>query len=171
MLESLPEIFKLVPEVGMNVAMAIPYAESLNDVAAIEGRIIKTTGKVKAAGNVKFGSSSHLARYLLIIAEHDPYKKAAINLKFSEDILSLLKKHGLEISFYDRKKEPEEIKKVEGMTIPWGVQQAIKHAGKIPDVIYHKGEVGKEPMIVIFGKQACDLAKFTMQLARELEKA
>jgi hydroxymethylpyrimidine/phosphomethylpyrimidine kinase len=170
MLESSPEIFKLVPEVGMNVAMAIPYAESLNDVAAIEGRLVKTAGKVKAVGSVKFGSSSHLARYLLTMAEHNPYEKATINLKFSENILSLLKQHGLEISFYDRKEEPEEIKKVEGMTIPWGVQQAIKHAGKVPDVIYHKGEVGKEPMIVIFGKQAWDLAKFTIQLAKELEK-
>jgi len=170
LLETSPEIFKFVPEVGMNVAMAVPYAESLNDVAAIEGRLIRTVGKVKAVGNISFGSSSHLARYLLTITEHDLYKKAAINLKFSEDILSLLKQHGLEISFYDRKEEPEEIKKVEGMTIPWGVQQAIKRLGKVPDVIYHKGEVGKEPMIVILGKQACDLAKFATQLAKELEK-
>jgi hydroxymethylpyrimidine/phosphomethylpyrimidine kinase len=170
MLETSPEIFKLVAEVGMNVAMALPYAESLNDVAAIEGRLVRTVGRVKAVGNISFGSSSHLARYLLTITELDPYKKAAINLKFSEDILSLLKQHGLETSFYDRKEEPEEIKKVEGMTIPWGVQQAIKRLGKVPDVIYHKGEVGKEPMIVILGKQACDLAKFATQLAKELEK-
>ncbi|MFB0514542.1 MAG: thiamine-phosphate synthase family protein, partial [Candidatus Bathyarchaeia archaeon] len=98
------------------------------------------------------------------------YKKAAINLKFSEDILSFLKQHGLEISFYDREEEPEEIKKVEGMTIPWGVKEAIKRAGKVPDVIYHKGEIGKEPMIVIFGEQACDVAKLAIQLAKELKK-
>jgi hydroxymethylpyrimidine/phosphomethylpyrimidine kinase len=169
LLETSPEIFKFVPEVGMNVAMALPYAESLNDVAAIEGRLVRTVGRVKAVGNVSFGSSSHLARYLLTITEHDPYKKAAINLKFSEDILSLLKQHGLEISFYNRKEEPEEIKKVEGMTIPWGVKEAIKRAGKVPDVIYHRGEIGKEPMIVNFGKQACDVAKLAIQLAKKMK--
>lgn len=169
MLETSPEIFKLVPEVGMNVAMAVPYAESLDDVAAIEGRLVRTVGKVKAVGNVSFGCSSHLARYLLTITEHDPYKKASINLKFSEDILDFLKQRGLEISFYDRKEEPEEIKKVEGMTIPWGVKEAIKRAGKVPDVIYHRGEIGKEPMIVIFGEQACDVAKLAIQLAKKMK--
>ena len=169
MLETSSEIFKLVPEVGMNVAMAVPYAESLNDVAAIEGRLVRTVGKVKAVGSISFGSSSHLARYLLTITEHDSNKKAAINLKFSEDILSVLEQHGLEISFYDREEEPEEIKKVEGMTIPWGVQEAIKRAGKVPDVIYHRGEIGKEPMIVILGEQACDVAKLAIQLAKEMK--
>jgi len=171
MLETSPEIFKLVPEVGMNVAMAVPYAESLNDVAAIEGRLVRTAGKIKAAGNISFGSSSHLARYLLTITQHDPYKKAAINLKFSEDILGFLKRRGLEISFYDRKEEPEETKRVEGMTIPWGVKEAIKRGGKVPDAIYHKGEIGKEPMIVIFGKQARDIAKLATQLAKEMRMA
>jgi len=169
MLETSSEIFKLAPEVGMNVAMAVQYAESLNDVAAIEGRLVRTVGKVKAVGSISFGSSSHLARYLLTINEHDPNKKAAINLKFSEDILSVLEQHGLEISFYDREEEPEEIKKVEGMTIPWGVQEAIKRAGKVPDVIYHRGEIGKEPMIVILGDQACDVAKLAIQLAKEMK--
>jgi hydroxymethylpyrimidine kinase/phosphomethylpyrimidine kinase len=171
MLETSPEIFELVPEVGMNVAMAVPYAESLNDVAAIEGRLVRTVGKVKAVGNVSFGSSSHLARYLLTMTEYDPHKTAAINLKFSEGILSFLEKHGLEISFYDRKEEPEEVKKIEGMTIPWGVKEAIKRVGKVPDVIYHRGEIGKEPMIVIFGEQAYDVAKIAMQLAKEMKES
>ena len=168
MLEMSPEIFKLVPEVGMNVAMAIPYAESLNDVAAIEGRLIRTSGKVRAVGNSSFGCSSHLARYLLAVTEHDPYRKAAINLIFSEDILGFLKQRGLEISFYNREEEPEEVKKVEGMTVPWGVREAIERAGKVPDVIYHRGEVGKEPMIVIFGEQACDVANLAIQLAKKV---
>ncbi|MGC9346107.1 MAG: thiamine-phosphate synthase family protein [Candidatus Bathyarchaeales archaeon] len=160
----------LVPEVGMNIAMAIPYAESFDDVAAIEGRIVKTSKGARAAGNPKFGCSSHLARYILEIIEHDESKVAAINLKFLDEILKILEKWGMAISFYDRKKEPEEIKRVEGATVPWGVRKAIEKAGKVPDVIYHKGDVGKEPMIVILGEQAYDLAKLIVQLAREIEK-
>lgn len=170
LLEATPEVTMLVPEVGMNIAMAIPHAESIDDVAAIEGRIVKTSEGARAVGNPRFGCSSHLARYILEIIKHDENKRAVINLKFSDDILENLEKRGMTVSFYDRRKEPEEIKKVEGMTVPWGVKQAVNRIGKVPDVIYHRGDVGKEPMIVILGQQAYDLAKHTVQLAREIGK-
>jgi len=170
LLEATPEVAMLVPEVGMNIAMAIPHAESINDVAAIEGRIVKTSEGVRAAGNPKFGCSSHLARYILEIIKHDESKRAAINLKFSKNILKTLEKTSMTLSFYDRGKEPEEVKKVDGMTVPWGVKQAVNRIGQVPDVIYHRGDVGKEPMIVILGQQAYDLAKHTAQLAREIVK-
>jgi len=170
LIEATPEIAMLVPEVGMNIAMAIPYAEGIDDVAAIDGRIVKTSEGVRAAGNPKFGCSSHLAKYIIEVNRHDERKTAAINIKFLDDILKVLEKWDMTISLYDRKKEPEEIKRVEGMTIPWGVKEAIKKVGKAPDVIYHKGDVGKEPMIVIFGEQAYDLAKLSVQLAKEMKK-
>jgi hydroxymethylpyrimidine/phosphomethylpyrimidine kinase len=170
LIEASPEVAVLIPEVGMNIAMAIPYAEGVNDVAAIEGRIIKTLEGVKAVGNIKFGCSSHLAKYILEINKHDEMKAAAINLKFSEEALKILEKQGMTISFYDRRKEPKEIKMVEGKTIPWGVKEAIKRVGKAPDVIYHKGDIGKEPMIVIFGEEASDLAKLAVLLADEMRR-
>jgi hydroxymethylpyrimidine/phosphomethylpyrimidine kinase len=55
------------------------------------------------------------------------------------------------------------------MTITWGAKEAVKEVGKTPDVIYHRGDIGKEPMIVILGQEAYDLAKLTIQLARRVE--
>jgi len=169
LIEATLEVATLVPEVGMNIAMAIPYAEGINDVAAVDGRIVKTSEGVRA-GSPKFGCSSHLTKYIIEVTRCDETKTAAINIKFSNNILKALEKRGMTISLYDRRKEPEKIKRVEGMTIPWGVKEAIKKVGKAPDVIYHKGDVGKEPMIVIFGGQAYDLAKLVVQLAKEMEK-
>jgi len=169
LLEAQSEIATLVPEVGMNIAVAIPYAEGTDDVAAIEGRIVKTCEGARAVGNPKFGCSSHLAKYIIEIVRHDQRKRAAINLKFSEEILKALEKRGMTVSLYDRGKEPEEVKRIEGMTIPWGVKEAIKRFGKPPDVIYHRGDIGKEPMILVFGEQAFNLAKLVAQLAKELE--
>ncbi|MEM2675957.1 MAG: bifunctional hydroxymethylpyrimidine kinase/phosphomethylpyrimidine kinase [Candidatus Bathyarchaeia archaeon] len=165
LLETHPEVAELIPEVGMNVAMAVRYAENVNDIAAIDGRIVRTSSGVRAAGNPKFGCSRHLAKYLVEIVKHDEDKRAAINLRFSEETLKILEKRGLTISFYDRLKEPEEIKRVEGMTISWGVKEAIKSVGKVPDVIYHRGDVGKEPMIVVFGRDAFSLAKMVVEIA------
>jgi len=168
-LESSPDVVKLVPEVGMNVAMAIQYAESLNDVAALPGRIVKVSGQVKSLSCPTFGGSTHLAKYILEIMKHDPERKAAINVKFSEEMHNLLRRKKLKISFYDRTEEPEKIKKVEGMTIPWGVNQALKRIDGVPDVIYHRGDVGKEPMIVILGKEAKTLAEFVAETAKAMK--
>ncbi|MBS7646398.1 MAG: bifunctional hydroxymethylpyrimidine kinase/phosphomethylpyrimidine kinase [Candidatus Bathyarchaeia archaeon] len=168
LLEKHPEVAALVPEVGMNIAMAVRYAEKVNDIAAIDGRIVKTSSGVRA-GNPRFGCSHHLANYLIEVVKHEEDKRAAVNLKFSEETLKALEDIGLTVSFYDRTKEPEEIKMVEGMTIPWGVKEAIKKVGNVPDVIYHRGDIGKEPMIVIFGKDALSLAKLVVKIAEEIK--
>ena len=171
LLEATPAVAMLVPQVGMNIAMATPHAESIADVAAIDGRIAKVLKGVKAVGSPRFGCSSHLARYILGVTKHDSNKRATVNLKFSEEVLEVLERRGLKVSYYDRREEPEDIKRTEGMTIPWGVEQAIKRAGKVPDVIYHKGDVGKEPMIVILGEEASELARLVTQVATEIVKS
>jgi len=169
LLESAPEVLALVPEVGMNIAMAVPYAETIDDVAAIEGRIVKFRERPKAVGSSKFGASSHLAKYILEITKYDSAKRAAVNIKYSEKALKILGKKRLQLSFYDRKEEPRKIKEVEGMTIPWGVEQAIQRIGNVPDVIYHRGDTGKEPMIVIVGEKASGLARLVTQIATEMQ--
>jgi hydroxymethylpyrimidine/phosphomethylpyrimidine kinase len=169
LIEGHPRVASLIPEVGMNIAMALPYAESVDDVAAIEGRVVKTHDGPRAVGRARFGCSSHLAKYILEIMKHDERKKAAMNTKFDEGTLEILKKQGMALSFYDRKKEPEEIKKVEGMTIPWGVKEAIKRIGKAPDALYHRGDIGKEPMIVVFGERASALAKLAIRITAQAE--
>ncbi|MEM2341311.1 MAG: bifunctional hydroxymethylpyrimidine kinase/phosphomethylpyrimidine kinase [Candidatus Bathyarchaeia archaeon] len=167
-LESSPHIAELAPEVGINVAMALPYAESIKDVVAIPGRLMKAFNSVKSSSPPEFGASSHLARYLLELMKYDPEKKAAINIKFSTKIIEILREMGLKISFYDRKEEPPEVKYAEGMTIPWGVRQAISRISGVPDVIYHMGDFGKEPMIVIFGKDAAELARKIAEIPSKL---
>ena len=39
------------------------------------------------------------------------------------------------------------------------VKYAIKNSKKAPDVIFHKGDFGKEPMIIVFGKNPDDVLK------------
>ncbi len=152
-------IVDFIPEVGMNFAYALPmpYAKSIDDVLGIEGRIVRA-GKKAKAGEIKFGASRHLAKAILKAMEFDSNVRAVMNIKYDEDVLKRLRRR-FSVSFYDRQEEPEEIKKKEGATIPWGIENAIRRAGKIPDIIYHKGDVGKEPMILIFGKNPKDVLR------------
>ena len=169
-LEDNSEVSSLVPEVRMNLVMALPYAETLDDVVGVDGRITIVNGRAKAAACPEFGVSRHLAKYVLTAMKYDSSIRAAINIRYSLDILNICKKLGLSVSFYDRRKEPEEIKKIEGMSVPWGVEQAIRNIGKVPNVIYHEGDWGKEPMIVLLGENAINVAKLAIKIAKNLAK-
>lgn len=164
-------VSRYVPEVQMNLVMALPreYARSVNDVAGVLGRIVRVGDKVKPSGPVVFGASKHLARAVLKIMEYDPNVRAALNLRYCRELVDLASRIGLTVSWYDRREEPEESKKVEGSTIPWGVSVAIEKAGKIPDLIYHLGDWGKEPMINVFGRDAIEVVEKTLKLLSEVE--
>ena len=154
------DIVDIIPEVGTNFVYALPslYARDINDVAGVEGRIVRAGKKAKMVGEIKFGVSRHLAKAVLKAMEYNKNVRAAINIKYDESLIKNAKKK-FSISYYDRRKEPEEIKRKEGATIPWGIEEAIKRAKKFPDIIYHKGDVGKEPMILIFGRNPRDVIK------------
>jgi len=166
-IENKPEISYLIPEVGMNIALASNYTMEKNDIAAIPGRIRNTGGIPKACGDPDFGASKHMTSYILTARKYNPEIRAAVNIRYSEELIEKLRKLGLVISYYDRREEPEEIKRVEGMTIPWGTEQAIKRIGKVPDVIYHTGDIGKEPMIVLLGKNLNELLRILEKLVEE----
>jgi len=167
-IEENQEITKLIPEVGMNIAMALPEAESESEVMGVPGRIVNVKGKPRASAPPIFGGSKHLARYITSIIKLDPNRRAAVNIRYNERVLEILRGKGMLISFYDRSKEPMEVKRVEGATIPWGVKEAVKRVGGVPDVIYHRGDWGKEPMIVILGQDPVELAELLVEIARGL---
>lgn len=169
MLEGCPEARNLVAEVQMNVGMALAYATGIGDVAAIEGRIVKMSRGVKATGCPRFGASSHVARTILAVKKFDDSKRATINIRYGEDIVEALRSLGLVVSFYDRREEPPEIKNKEGGTTYWGAEQAVKRAGKVPDVIYHLGDWGKEPIISVVGPSAVDVAKIIVVVAKQMK--
>jgi hydroxymethylpyrimidine kinase / phosphomethylpyrimidine kinase / thiamine-phosphate diphosphorylase len=55
------------------------------------------------------------------------------------------------VASYDRTKEPKKIKRKEGSTVAWGILAALSKNPKA-EVIYHTGDIGKEPMITLFGR-------------------
>ncbi|OEC87012.1 MULTISPECIES: thiamine-phosphate synthase family protein [Methanobacterium] len=160
------ELAAFIPEVRSNIVMAKENAKDVNDVAGIPGRITIVHGKPKAFVEPEFGVSSHMARLVLSMMKHDSSKRSAMNIKYSPKIIEISEKLGLKVSFYDRNDEPEDVRQVEGGTIPWGVETAVKRIGDIPDIIYHKGAWGKEPSITLIGTSAVDVAKMAACIAR-----
>ncbi|MHA7734423.1 bifunctional hydroxymethylpyrimidine kinase/phosphomethylpyrimidine kinase [Nitrosopumilus sp. S6] len=144
-------IYKNIPECQTNFVFSKQKPKSIKDVLGISGRIVKAGKNVLVAGDLKYGGSKHVATALLSMNKKYPEICSAINLKYQSTTLSKIKKSKLIVSSYDRSKEPKNVK-IQGSTIRWGINSAIKNSKIIPDIIYHKGDFGKEPMIIVFGK-------------------
>ncbi|NJE10221.1 bifunctional hydroxymethylpyrimidine kinase/phosphomethylpyrimidine kinase [Thermococcus sp. MAR1] len=149
-----------VPEVGTNFALATP----LGEVFAVKGRIVRYGKAVKPVGPVELNASDHLRRALLKMREFYPEVRAVLNLRYSEGLIERAEKLGLTVSFYDRREEPEEVKRAERGTMEWGIETAVKKAGRKPDLVYHLGDWGKEPMVLIFGRDAREVVRKVKEL-------
>lgn len=149
-----------VAEVGTNFALATP----LGEVFAVKGRIVRYGKTVKPVGPVELNASDHLRRALLKMREFYPEVRAVLNLRYSEELVEKAEKLGLIVSFYDRREEPEDVKKAEKGTMEWGIETAVKRAGRRPDLIYHLGDWGKEPMVLVFGRDAREVVERVRKL-------
>ena len=95
----------------------------------------------------------------------DPDYRSAMNVRYEPDILRACRKQQLVVEQFDRIKEPVNIKTKEGSSLEWGVGSVLEKCTRIPDVIYDLGDVGKEPMIRIFGKTPQEVVDKVLCLA------
>jgi len=146
------DVSPVVPEVGMNVVGATPYAERPGETAAVEGRITRTLSGIAPNRGVRFGASSHVARFLLSARERDPSLRFAVNCRFDDEVeaaLGLLDGPTVEL---DRSGEPDP--DVEGSTMGWVARRAFDRAGDTPAAVYDRGDVGKEAITRVIAPDA-----------------
>ena len=142
----------LIPEVSSNLGYALPQAEGIGDVAAFPGRIVRFRDSVATHSDPEFGASQHVANIILTVMKFDPEYCSVMNIRYSKENVALIKRKGFLIGHFDRRLEPKKIKEREGSSLEWGVTEVLKKMKGIADFIYDKGDVGKEPMIRVLGK-------------------
>ena len=130
-------------------------AKGFEDVAGVNGRIVKAGNKSVPTSGIKFGASKHVASSILEYMKINQMVRSALNIRNDKTILNKCNRL-FKVSNYERNLEPKSIKEKEGRSISWGVKMALS---KNPDadIIYHSGDVGKEPMIIIFGQSPQDV--------------
>ncbi len=161
-LESLSGVGKLIPETQSNFVYAIPNASSIREVAGIKGRIVRIDQQVKASSCIEFGASQHIASAVLSYMTIDPLMRSGFNIKYEKKIIKLLESF-MKVSEYDRRLEPQKIKTKEGYTIQWGIKKAILK-NKWVRGIYHKGDIGKEPMVIMFGHHPGEIIEYLKKI-------
>jgi hydroxymethylpyrimidine kinase / phosphomethylpyrimidine kinase / thiamine-phosphate diphosphorylase len=147
--------YKLIPETQTNFVYALLNAVDVSDVAAVRGRIIKIENTAVPASYIKFGASSHVASAVIAYMSVNPDFRSAINIRFDKMIVDVCKSL-FSVASYDRTKEPKKIKRKEGSTMAWGILAALSKNPRA-DVIYHTGDIGKEPMISLFGRNPTEV--------------
>jgi hydroxymethylpyrimidine/phosphomethylpyrimidine kinase len=171
-LEGCREFASLIPEVRTNLVYARERAETRNEVLAIDGRITVVDGRPRAAGRVKFGASSHMARLIIELRRVDPSVRAGIDFAWTPHLSRWLegycRERGWIFSVIDRHGEPREIRDAEGASMPWKVAEAVRAAGgRVPKIFYETGAVGKEPVSVLVGRDPVEVAGQACEIARK----
>lgn len=163
---SIDSISEHIPECQTNFVYSSSNPSSLKDVMGLEGRIVRTGEIGTVAGNLRYGGSKHVASAVLEVAKKFSSIRSGVNLKYDNDTIKKAISKGMKVSSYDRKEEPLENKKKDGHTVPWGISTAISSLKTPPDIIFHRGDFGKEPMILIFGKNPEDVLRKILKIVR-----
>ncbi|MCH2606118.1 MAG: bifunctional hydroxymethylpyrimidine kinase/phosphomethylpyrimidine kinase [Nitrospinales bacterium] len=175
-LENAIEIFKkerignLIPEVQTNIGLGLSNAKQHEDVLAIPGRVIKNGEDIFTGARPQFGGSRHVANIVLTVMQHDPEKRAVMNIKYTDSLLQICKKLKFQIASFDRSKEPKKVRIREGSSLEWGTEKAITTYGSVPDIIYDLGGIRKEEMIRVLAKDIDSLVKKVLAIHRLYKK-
>ena len=157
---------RLIPEVRSNLGYALPGAVDHNDVAAIPGRITQIEDRVLAFKDPAFGASRHIARVILAAMGHDPEMRSAMNIRYGPETLERCRRLGFSMASFDRRDEPKEVREREGSTLEWGTHRALQAAGGIADLVYDEGDVGKESMIRVLGRNPREVVDKVMVIGK-----
>lgn len=170
-LESCREFAALIPEVRTNMVYAQPDARTTNDVLGIDGRITVIGGIPRAAGRPGYGTSNHLARFILEIRKHDSSVRAGINFAnspgFSDWVSDYCTQQGWVSVMINRRDEPGAVRNEEGASMQWKAAEAVRAAGgRVPKIIFDAGGMGKEPVCIITEKEPIGVAQDLCEIAR-----
>ncbi|MES3517510.1 MAG: thiamine-phosphate synthase family protein [Natronomonas sp.] len=132
----------MIPAVGSNLVESLSDAETIDDVAAIPGRILDVKGKTTVPGDPEFGVSEHVAGVLLAARDAGSDARAALNVRYDEDLLSELSERGHVAVEFDPRRSVAE-----------AIEDALQ-TNPEADVLYQTGGFGIEPVVYILAGDA-----------------
>jgi predicted fused transcriptional regulator/phosphomethylpyrimidine kinase len=136
-----------IPAVGSNLVESLPDAETIEDVAAVPGRILDVRGQVTIPGEPAFGVSQHVAGVLLAARRGGSDARAALNVRYDRRLRDALVESGHRAVEFDAETDIE-------VAVPAAL-------GDRPGatVLYQTGGFGVEPVLYALGPDAPTVAR------------
>ena len=146
-LENTPGFARRIPAVGSNLVECLEDADSVEDVAAVPGRILNVRGRVTIPGEPAFGVSQYVATVLLTARAHGSDVRAALNVSYDEDLVDAFETAGHVTAEFDAERD-----------IASAIPDALADS---PDatIIYQTGGFGIEPILYVLGPDAPHVAR------------
>lgn len=154
-LERMSNFYKLVPETKTNFVYSVERPKNFNNIAGVLGRLTNLGKEIRTPNVVQFGASFHVSNALLAAVKFNPLIRSAINIRNNAEIVNICQ-NSFRCSSYSRSKETRAIKKIEGSSILWGISEAFRQKTDA-EIVYHDGDFGKEPMVIIYGQNPKDV--------------
>lgn len=158
MLAKAEKAYRLLPEIRSNLVMAKEGAKSTSEVAGIPGRLTEVFGRITAAAYPEWGASRYTAKILLAILQVDPSRRAAMEIRYSEELVQLFKKEGIDIERLDVES---------GKSLNEMLRGCLK-SGKLPTAFYTEGGFAREGAIIITGQNAVEVAEKVIRISELL---
>lgn len=168
LIEKSNDFAKIIPQVLTNICECIPNPETIDEVAAIPGRITKVRGRAKALMFPEFGVSEHLAKILLKTNKINPEKRAVICLIYNQKMLAEISRQKIPIIEFSNNDFENYFLIGE---YPNDSYQSTNSSMKSKDeilAIINKGAIGIEPIIYLFGENSIKVAKIAIQIASKI---
>jgi len=148
-LASHPGFALLVPEVRTNLVARLEEAMGPEDVAGFPGRLTVVDGRLTAVSPPVFGASKHMARLLLAASQVNPSIRAALCIRFDDEVKAVLDEEMVEYASVKGRDEPE----------------AIRTLARVPPVVAFEGGFGAEPVAYIFGADVEQVVELALRLS------
>ena len=147
----------LIPDVGANVAECLADATTIDDVAAVPGRLVDVKGRAMVPGEPEFGVSEHVATVLLAARAAGLDVRGAVNVRYDPETVESLAADRPAVEF-DAERPTRE-----------AVAAAVESAGLAGGdpaslVAYQTGAVGVEPIVYVLAGDAVDAARIVRGL-------
>jgi hydroxymethylpyrimidine kinase / phosphomethylpyrimidine kinase / thiamine-phosphate diphosphorylase len=164
-------IGRLMPEIQSNLGYGLLAAAAPDDVMAYPGRIIRLNDSIMTVAAPRPGASRHIAKIILTAMKFNPAFRSAMALCYEPELIDCMRALGFTVGEFDRREEPANVKEIEGSSLEWGTKNAIEAAGgTVPDIIFDRGDVGKEPVTRVLGTSPADVAEKIIKIAQEYKR-
>lgn len=166
-----PGMGTMLPDGRANVAAALPFADSSEDVAGFSGGMLGTArGLVDVVGYPEFGAAGRVGALLLSVRRIRPDLDCAMTLNGGEALHGALNALGLELAWMDWEGRPDYAGGMDGRFEQWAGMDALKrHASsETVSALGDPGGMGRESVIYILTRSMEELIGVLDKIADEL---
>ncbi len=146
-------IAAVMPQVGMNLARALPGATDPSKILAYPARLVLAGDRILRPAPPVLGGSKHLAACLLALRARDEDIHALANIRGGADLARIA---GTSVRL-DGDGDRTEL-----------FLQAVQKSPRTPMLIHDPGAIGIEPCLYVAGHTATDVAKTILRLASQV---